>query len=178
MSNKWQKVSIICILAIVGVVLVNIFWLYPKFRFIVTSDPVMPSPEQRELIQHFGYPDTFMLSMQKQNRFEIWTYYNMERNFVFLDGEFIEEQSVSNLSEDFGFPDFRPTQFENNINLAQANKILGPPTAQGEVIPELMKNTTIYDYWDQVKVGVKDKEVIYVQTQPIFIPERFRVNKK
>lgn len=30
MGNKWKKISLICVLAIVGVVLVNIFWLSPR----------------------------------------------------------------------------------------------------------------------------------------------------
>lgn len=134
-----------------------------------TSDPVKVSEDQESLINRFGYPDTFVLAMRENIRIEIWTYYTMERSFIFLDGEFANDEFIAELPEGFNFPKFRPTQFSQGMSFAQAKQILGQPTAMGELIPELMENTTIYDFHDQVKVAVKDAEVIYVQTLPVTV---------
>ena len=53
------------------------------------------------------------------------------------------------------------------MTLAQAKRILGEPSAEGQLIPELMENTIIYDFHDQVKLAVKNEKVIYVQTLPV-----------
>jgi len=133
------------------------------------SDPVEVSQDQEKLINRFGYPDTFVLVMRGNTRLEIWSYYTMERSFIFLDGEFANDEFVAELPEEFSFPKFKPTQFNQGMTFAQVKQILGQPTAQGELIPELMENTTIYDFHDQVKVAVKDAEVIYVQTLPVAV---------
>jgi len=133
----------------------------------IPAIPVQVSEDQTDLINRFGYPDTFVLMMGKDTRVEIWTYYTMQRSFIFLDGEFANDDFVAGLPKTFRFPQFRPTQFTQDMTLAQAKRILGEPSAEGQLIPELMKNTTIYDFHDQVKLAVKNEKVIYVQTLPV-----------
>ena len=140
-----------------------------RSSYVNTRDPVEVSQDQKDLINRFGYPDTFVLSMSKNQRMEIWSYYTMQRSFIFFDGVFANDEFVAGLPKEFKFPSFRPTQFTQEMTLAQAKKILGQPTAEGELIPELMKNTTIYDFHDQVKLATKGDEVIYVQTLPIAV---------
>lgn len=150
----------------------------PSSSFVKKSDSVEPSEDQTELISAFGYPDVFMLTMEDATRYEIWTYYDMEKSFVFWNGNFIEDQAVESLSEDFDFPNFRPTQFKNNLTLVEVSKILGDPTHEGEINPKLIENAKVYDFWDQVKVGTKDEKVTYVETLPVFIPEEYRVRNE
>ncbi len=137
--------------------------------FVNTSDPVQVSEDQTDLINRFGYPDTFVLMMGKDARVEIWTYYTMQRSFIFLDGEFANDDFVAGLPKTFCFPQFRPTQFTQDMTLAQAKRILGEPSAEGQLILELMKNTTIYDFHDQVRLAVKNEKVLYVQTLPVAV---------
>ena len=175
-----KTIIIITILLLVGLALFAFYHFVlksseKKLDFVITSDLVKPSQDQAEFINSFGYPDVFILSMDDKTRFESWTYYDMERNFTFLDGQFIEAKTISDLGKEFDFPQFRPCQFDYNMTLAQAEQILGEHTAQGEVIPELAENTTIYDYWDQVKVGIKNEKIVFIQTLPMFIPEEYRV---
>lgn len=148
----------------------------PTPSFVITTDSVQVSEDQEGVINRFGYPDTFVLVMHENTRLEIWNYYTMERSFTFLDGEFANDEFVAELGEGFSFPEFRPTQFNQNMTFDQAKQILGEPTAQGELIPELvelipelMENTIIYDFHDQVKVAVKDGGVTYVQTLPVAV---------
>lgn len=156
----------------------GLIW-YFRFReppsFVEKSDPVEASENQAELINAFGYPDVFMLSMEREDRYEVWGYHALEKSFVFWNGTFVEDQVIADVSDEFQFPDFRPTQFKNQATLAEVNEILGDPGYEGEINPKLIENAKVYDYWDQVKVGTKGDEVVYVETLPVFIPEEYRV---
>ena len=75
----------------------------------IPAIPVQVSEDQTDLINRFGYPDTFVLMMGKDTRVEIWTYYTMRRSFIFLDGEFANDDFVAGLPKTFRFPQFRHT---------------------------------------------------------------------
>jgi len=155
------------------VVLGGLVWF---FAFgIKKSDVIQPSEDQEELISSFGYPDTFMLTMQDESRYEIWSYYDVEKSFVFWNGDFVEDQALEGIDEELQFPEFRPTQFSADMTMQEIDKILGDFTVEADISSELIENAKIYDYSDQVKVGTKDDKVTYVEILPVFVPEEFRV---
>lgn len=163
-----KKFVLVLILVAIGGFLV---W-YFKFR---SPDLAKPSEDQQELVNEFGYPDTFTLTMMDDVRYETWNYYELEQSFMFLNGSFIENVTIENVTDDFQFPDFKPTQFKENMTLGDVRKFLGDPTIEGEISSELLENAKIYDFWDQVKVGTKEEKIVYVETLPVYIPEEFRV---
>jgi len=133
---------------------------------IFNSSPSLPE-DQKDLVDSFGYPDTFTLMMDDETRYETWTYYTMERAFSFIDGSFLEESTISNFeNESVEFTDFKPTQFKNGLLFANIIKILGEPNRKGDIDPDLLENAEIYNYSDQVIVGVQNGQVIFVQTLP------------
>ncbi len=154
-------------------VIVGYFLL--KSSPIKRFDSIKPSEEQTELINSFGYPDIFSLTMEAENRYEVWTYYDMSRVFVFYNGQFVEDQIIDELEQELQFPDFRPTQFSADMTLKDVNKILGDFTVQADINSSLIENAKVYDYFDQVKVGTKDDKLTYVETLPVFVPEEFRL---
>lgn len=173
--TRKKKIFLIIAIVIVAWIIIARLLVNYTFRFVKMSDSVFSSVDQIDLINSFGYPNIFLLSMDDENRYEVWTYFDMEREFIFMNGEFLDAKPVDSISEDFQFSEFRPTQFKNEISLEDINKILGDPTAKAKVSAEIMQNTELYDYWDQVKVGIQDGEVVFVQTLPVLIPEEFRV---
>ena len=136
------------------------------------------SVDQQDLVDSFGQPDVFRLTMMDDLRHEIWTYYRMERSYVFINSRFVEDQIIEDIDEDFQFPQFKPTHFKAGLDLGEVEKILGKHSAEGELDPQILENAKIYDFYDQVKAGFKDDKLIFVQTVPVFIPEEFRTETK
>lgn len=163
-----KKKIIYIILVLVVILGVGIWYLY--FRtpsFVITSDSVKVSKDQAGLINNFGYPNTFALAMDEERRLEVWKYYGLERSFVFKNGVFINDQIVDPLESFNAYPKLRPTQFKEGLTLEEASKVIdSTPTAQADIIPEIMKDSQVYSYSDQVLVGIKDNKVVFVQTLP------------
>jgi hypothetical protein len=156
--------------------LVLLFYFKP-FSFKQDKVLVKTSLDQQQVLDSFGYPDTFTLIMMDGVRHEVWNYYLLQKSFEFLNGEFLKDRELSFLEAEFQFPKFKPTQFKEGMSLAEA-QFLGDPTAEGEVSSDLLDNAKVYNFWDQVKVGVKDGRILYVETLPVFIPEDYQVNKE
>lgn len=156
-------------LTIVGILLGLAILFKPKTSpFIVTSDQVSASKEQKRLIDNFGYPDTFALELTEDNRLEVWNYYGLERSFTFKNGAFINDQIINPLESFNAYPRLRPTQFKKGLSLDETSKIIdSEPTSQAEIITSLIEGAQIYSYSDQVLVGVKDQKVIFIQTLPV-----------
>ena len=136
------------------------------------------SADQQDLVASFGQPDIFRLTMIDDLRHEIWTYYQMERNYIFINGQFVEDQIIEDVGEDFQFPQFKPTHFKAGMSSEEVEKILGEHSAEGEIDPQILENAKIYDFYDQIKAGFKDDKLIFIQTLPVFIPEEFRIETK
>jgi len=156
-------------------VIIILWYFFFRSSPIKRFDPVKPSEGQTELINSFGYPNVFMLTLEAENRYELWTYYDMSRVFIFYNGQFVEDQIIDELEQELQFPDFRPTQFSADMTLKDINKILGDFTTQADINSSLIENAKIYDYFDQVKIGTKDDKLTYVETLPVFVPEEFRL---
>lgn len=153
-------------------ILVGIFAVW-RFRsssppFVVTSDLFHASKDQTQLINGFGYPDTFVLAMEGKERLEVWNYYGLKRSFVFREGKFISDQIIDSLESFDAYPRLRPTQFKKEMTLEQANVVIdSQPTSQADTIDEVMKGSTVYNYSDQVIVGIQEGKVVFVQTLPV-----------
>ena len=168
-KNKKILILVVSSLIIIGGFLIWYF-LPSQPSFVVETDEILPSTDQTEVINSFGYPDTFMVIMDQGVRYESWNYYDMERTFVFLDGDFFEEQIIPSLEEkNVAFPEFRPTQFGEDIIFSEISEILGEPSAKGEISQDILENAVVYNYMDQVSVGTKGDRVVFVQTFPVLI---------
>jgi len=89
-----------------------------------------------------------------------------------LDDGFFEEQTIPNLEEkNVAFPEFRPTQFGNDILFSKIGEILGEPSAKGEISQDILENALVYNYMDQVSVGTKGDKVVFIQTFPVLVLE-------
>jgi len=159
--KKYTFLFVVFVLVIVGVLILK---TRPRNPFIVTSDQVKASKDQIRLINNFGYPDTFALEMSEEGRLEVWKYYGLERSFVFKDGVFINDQIVDSLESFNAYPRVRPTQFKEGLTLEEASQVIdSSPTGQADI----MEGVKIYSYSDQVLVGTKDNQVVFVQTLPV-----------
>lgn len=139
-----------------------------KSKFVIKSDPVKASSDQKNLIDGFGYPDTFALAMDKKDRIEVWNYYGLERSFTFNNGVFINDQIIDSLASFEAYPKWRPTQFKNSLSLEDINGMFETtPTIQADIDPEIIDSSQTYNYSDQVIIGVKDNRVVFVQTLPV-----------
>lgn len=164
MKKKIVKLGLI---SLVGL-LVLAYIIGSKSEFVVKSDPVKASSDQGNLIDGFGYPDTFALAMDKKDRIEVWNYYGLERSFTFNNGVFINDQIIDPLTSFEAYPQWRPTQFKNNLSLEDVNRMFETtPTIQADIDPEIMESSQTYNYSDQVIIGVKDGQVVFVQTLPV-----------
>jgi len=156
------------ILKITALIIVVLIVASLLFAYFFLGDLFNLSADQMKITGEFGFPDTFLISMDANNRFEVWSYYDLETSFSFLNGEFNGDQPIRDLEGGFEFPKFRPLQFTADMDLGDIKKIFkGEPTAEGILNPEIMDNVTIYDYFDQIKVGIQDDKVIFIQTLPV-----------
>lgn len=167
---KNKKTAILAAVVLIGAAFV-LFYLFSGSS-LEEGQMIGPSRDQAELVKAFGYPNTFLLSMDQGVRYENWTYYDMGRIFVFLDGAFLEENSVDSLEgQSVSFPDFRPTQFIEGMSLDEVSVFLGQPSAGGDIDPDILEEASIYNYRDQITVGTSGQRVVFVQTFPVIINE-------
>lgn len=161
--------KILLIVGIVaGILLVVAYIIGSRSKFVISSDPVKASRDQKTLIDGFGYPDTFVLAMDEKERLEVWSYYGLERSYTFKNGTFINDQIIDSLESLEAYPKLRPTQFKKGLSLKEANEIIdSEPTAQSELVPAIVEEAQVYSYSDQVIVGLKENKVVFVQTLPV-----------
>ena len=172
---KIPRLSFLSLIFLFFLIAFLIFGFYSLFN----DKEVRLSKQQRELVEQFGYPNTFILAFgemavageYKPVRFEVWNYDRLGRRFYFVDGQFQKDADIEFL-ENAHYPDLRPSQFSQNTSWEKVKKIIGtPPRAQAEIRPEIMEDTIVYDFWGQVKVAVKDDKLVYIQTYPVIVNE-------
>lgn len=130
------------------------------------------SADQQKAYDTYSGPDTFKISMDDNDRFEVWNYYSEGKSISFLNGKLYEENKLAPLSAEFKFPKLSPTQFRNLKKLEDVVAVLGAePTAWGSLNQNIEKDVNIYDYFDQIKVVTKAGKIIFVQTLPVFAPD-------
>lgn len=164
---------VLLIVAVVAVAAAVYFFL---IRPSQTGEAVKLSSQQQELVDRFGYPNTFILTFgemavadeYKPVRFEAWNYDELGRRFYFVDGQFQRDVDID-FVENGQYPSLRPSQFPQNTSWKKVQEIIGTsPQTQAEIQPRLMEDTSVYDFWGQVKVAVNEDKVVYIQTYPVF----------
>ena len=133
------------------------------------------SLEQKELIENLGYPTSYVLAFgemtideeYKTVRFESWNYDRHGRTFYFIDGEFKKDSDIDFIDNADSFP-IKPNKFKKDLTFEEFKKIVkAEPSVSGEVPDYMMENTIIYDFADQMKVGVENGIVVYIEALPI-----------
>lgn len=168
MSIQLKKKFPILLIVIVGILFVIVI----IFLFNLQGGL---SKQQKQLVERFGYPNTFMLTfgeMAKGNkyqtvRFEAWNYHELGRRFYFVDGEFQKDVDID-IIKDANYPKLTPEMFRKNASYGSFLVTMETsPVSKADIIPEIMEDTTVYNYNGQVKVAVSKNKVIYIETFPV-----------
>jgi hypothetical protein len=141
------------------------------------------SPQQMDLVDEFGYPDTFFIGFFTEEingeeisvRMETWDYYYLLTSFSFTNGEFFESSRIEAVPDDVIFPAYYPMDFEEDMTFGQVRDTLGNNNYDEinvedlELGIELPEQITLY-FGDAVILGFADDMLAYVITVPI-VPE-------
>jgi len=138
-----------------------------KGGIITQEKAVKLSKDQKKIVDKIGYPDVFVLMIENDERREIWTYFDTGINCIFSNGKIAGFKEQYHLTENFHYPSVKPTQFSNGMMEKDVIRILSQPSAVTEGNIETIDGTVkILDYFDQVRVGMVEGQVVYVQTLP------------
>ena len=140
---------------------------FQKGEIFSQEHTVTLSKDQERIVGKIGYPDVFVLMMENDERREIWTYFDEGINCIFLDGKVTGFKEQTGLTEDFYYPSVKPTQFFSGMAEKDIVRIFSQPSAVVEGSIEFVDGKVkIFDYFDQVRVGMVEGQVVYVQTLP------------
>ena len=176
LSKKLFPFKLIILVGLLLLVVVTgiFFWLRTS-----PTEVISLTDQQQKLVDQFGYPDHFVLVFgemviekeYEEIRYEAWNYDESGRRYNFVDGEFASDTNISFLI-DADYPDLKPTYFTEGMNFDQVKKVIGAdPSESVDAIPEIAENMTVYDFHGQIKVGVFEEEVVYIQTYPVISEE-------
>jgi hypothetical protein len=133
------------------------------------------SRQQKELVKNLGYPTSYVIVFgemvvdgeYKDVRFESWNYDRHGRVFHFVDKEFKKDSDIGFIDNADPFP-IKPNKFKKGLTFEEFKKIVkAEPSVSGEVPDYIMENTIVYDFADQMKVGVENDIVVYIEALPI-----------
>ena len=163
-TKKWKLFLLVLLIYIV------FNWSFYLVTFLFSSD-------QKELTQDLGNPTNYIIVFgemivdgeYKTARYEAWNYERHGRSFSFIDGKFTGDEDIAFIDKADPFP-ISPDKFKEGMTLKQIKKVIGADPNVVASVPELLvEDTKIYDFNEQIKVGIKDNEVVYVQALPINI---------
>lgn len=126
------------------------------------------SDEQQEVVDELGYPDTFSLAMDGEDREEIWNYHSLRSSFYFANGRYIQsDNTLELLPPDVELPKLKPTDFGNRLTLTQIQDMAGDELASSESL-QVEKFGAIkgHQFSGGLFVGSRDDKIAYVATQP------------
>ncbi len=157
------------ILTVTAVLVVTVILTGNELILAKNSQPpeAALSIDQQKFVDKLGYPDVFVVTIDGDQRKEVWTYFEYEKNFYFNNGVFSDLRTQKKLPDGFVWPKLRPTEFKNGMTEKELEQILNKPTAAGRIDLEIMEGIKFYDYYNQVKVAIFDGKIIYVQTLPV-----------
>ncbi len=131
------------------------------------------SAEQAALVGQLGYPESFAILFYEEQqadnttaqvRAETWTYYSQDKVITFVDGVKTDEQKVgASVTGVIPIP-YKPEQFTKFMSLqdlvasAGLTEVMDIPLER-----ELVEGGEVY-YGDQITFGMKDGELLYVET--------------
>jgi hypothetical protein len=137
---------------------------------IPRTGAVALSPAQQDVIDYYGWPQTFSLMFYARDagaaavRHETWNYHAAGIAYTFVDGE--SGGLPTPLPDVPGavYPDYRPTQFAAGMSVARIfNALPAVETYYQEQMPETGTST----YWvDRLVMGFVDAGLVYVETRP------------
>lgn len=175
-KNRFNSIKILVFFSLLITIGLGSFF-YFKARRVETR--VELSPQQQELVEQFGFPNTFSLVFGEMMikggyqpvRFETWNYNDIGRRFYFIDGQFVKDADIP-FAEKARYPNLRPTWFGKDMTFDQIKKVIGTePLVSAELIPEIIENGRIYDFFGQVRVGEVDGKMVYLRTYPVVAEE-------
>jgi len=168
-SNLLKFVFIIGLVFLIGVVGL-FFW-----RQSQVLEAVSLSEQQQKLVDQFGYPNHFILvfgqmvidNEYQDVRYEAWSYDQLGRRFNFVDGDFADDTDIS-FELEAQYPDLKPSYFAQNMTFEEVKNVIGSePSISADVLPEIAEDMQIYDFHGQVKVGIAEDKVVYIETFPV-----------
>ena len=95
-------------------------------------------------------------------------------NYLYKNQSY-EDRLIESLSnKEYSYPQFNPSQFKYGMTLKEVKKVLGDQTAEADPNLEAIKGSKIYDFYDQVKIALKDGKLVYVKTLPAYNPVEYK----
>lgn len=169
--NKRNTTIVIVLLSVVVALLAGYILadkgIIPVGKTLLSGKEMPLSPDEKNVVKKLGYPDVFVVMIENGDRREIWTYFSEGVNCIFINGKISELKEQKPLNKDFYYPKVKPTQFFNGMTEKDVLKILPGPSAITEgTIEGVDGEVKIFDYFDQVRIGMVDGRVVYVQTLP------------
>lgn len=136
------------------------------------EQPQEPSPiselsaDQSRVVQEYGYPDHFFISIDpySRDRVERWIYFSRGKAVDFDNGRFWGEEEVEDKSAEYPPTSLRPQDFDSLLTPEGATQLLGEPLFTHEAKDSLLPENTIVVYEKAVLLYRKG-QLIGVDTQ-------------
>ncbi|MFH1608697.1 MAG: hypothetical protein ABH951_01610 [Patescibacteria group bacterium] len=161
-TKKWKLVLIVFAVCLI------FYWSFTLFSPLTSAN-------QKTLVKELGEPTSYTIVFgemivdeeYKTARYETWSYERHGRSFSFLDGKFISDMDITFIDEADPFP-ISANKFKEGMTFEQIKKIIGAEPSTVITAPDqLIEDTKIYNFNEQIKVAVKSDEVVYIQSFPI-----------
>jgi len=137
------------------------------------QDPYSLSPEQKEQLFSYGYPEAFTILFYEEEttaggvapvRLETWDYYTQGIGLTFINGELIAEDPIE--VDDIGTLDplpYYPEQFSAFMSLDEVIAAAGIETyVEIPLEKEFLKDGVVY-YAQSLTFGLKNNELLYIE---------------
>jgi len=138
---------------------------------------LMPAPglsmNQGQVLEEYGYPDHFFISIDPYSgdRIETWIYYSRGKSLDFDNGELFGEEDIEDQSEEYPPTDLRPEDFESLMTPGEAEELLGEPLYTYDVEESLMAENTFIVFKKAVLLYRGDQLIgVDTQVKPPVIP--------
>jgi hypothetical protein len=124
------------------------------------------SLDQDQIIEEFGYPDHFFISIDPYSgdRIETWVYYFEGKALDFDNGVLFGEEDAEDQSEEYPPTDLRPEDFGSLMAPGEAEELLGKPIYTYDVEESLMAENT-FIVFEKAVLLYRDDQLIGVDTQ-------------
>jgi hypothetical protein len=124
------------------------------------------SLDQDQIIEEFGYPDHFFISIDPYSgdRIETWIYYSEGKALDFDNGVLFGEEDAEDQSEEYPPTDLMPEDFDSLMAPGEAEELLGEPIYTYDVEESLMAENT-FIVFEKAVLLYRDDQLIGVDTQ-------------
>jgi hypothetical protein len=124
------------------------------------------SLDQDQVIEEFGYPDHFFISIDPYSgdRIETWVYYSEGKALDFDNGQLFGQEDIEDQSEEYPPTDLKPEDFDSLMAPGEAEELLGEPIYTYDVEESLMAENT-FIVFEKAVLLYRDDQLIGVDTQ-------------